>query len=216
LSDRRFYRTGLVLRGDRPSRVWFILLAKCGGLAVEDHGQGWRARRDSNLNLLIRRYPCGHPDPFRSVRDLGRVPVGCPCKSERLEGRSSVWLPAWLPAEHGAWHRDALVLVTASGPSSGGVAAGCPAQTPPLNPIAAKPGDGRVQSRPSWRVHEPCSSPEAVALRSQTVLTGSGSHGYSYGGFGGGPPTLPPACSPSATLPHQFVLSAWEAARYGR
>jgi hypothetical protein len=27
---------------------------------------------------------------------------------------------------------------------------------------------------------------EAVALRSQTVLTGSGSHRYSYGGFGAG------------------------------
>ena len=103
-----------------------------------------------------------------------------------------MWLPAWLPPEHGAWHRDALVLVTASGPSSGDVAAGCPTQTPPSNPIAAKPGDGRVPSRPSWRVHEPCSSPEAVALRSQTVLTGPGSHGSSYGGFGGGHPHFHP------------------------
>ena len=68
----------------------------------------------------------------------------------------------------------------------------CPTQTPPSNPIAAKPGDGRVPSRPSWRVHEPCSSPEAVALRSQTVLTGPGSHGSSYGGFGGGHPHFHP------------------------
>jgi hypothetical protein len=63
---------------------------------------------------------------------------------------------------------------------------------PPSNPIAAKPSEGRVPSRPSWRVHEPCSSPEAVALRSQTVLTGPGSHGSSYGGFGGGHPHFHP------------------------
>jgi hypothetical protein len=99
-----------------------------------------------------------------------------------------VWLPAWLPAAHDTGHRDALVLVTNIGPSTGEGTAPCPAQTPPPNPIAAEPGDGRVQSRPSWRVHKPCSSPEAVALRPQTVLTGSGSHRYSYGGFGGGHP----------------------------
>jgi len=29
-------------------------------------------------NLPIRRYLCGHPDPFRSVRDLGLVSLGCP------------------------------------------------------------------------------------------------------------------------------------------
>jgi hypothetical protein len=29
-------------------------------------------------DLLIRRYLCGHPDPFRSVRDLGLVSLGCP------------------------------------------------------------------------------------------------------------------------------------------
>lgn len=28
------------------------------------------ARRDSNPQPLIRRFPCGHPDPFRTVRDL--------------------------------------------------------------------------------------------------------------------------------------------------
>ena len=67
-----------------------------------------------------------------------------------------------------------------------------PAQAPPPNPTAAEPGDGRVLSRPSWRVHEPCSSPEAVAPRSQTVLTGPGSHGSSCGGFGGGHPHFLP------------------------
>jgi len=40
---------------------------------------------------------CGHPDPFRSVRDLGPVPPGCPRASGASRGCSSVWLPAWLP-----------------------------------------------------------------------------------------------------------------------
>ena len=63
---------------------------------------------------------------------------------------------------------------------------------PPPNPTAAEPRDGRVLSRPSSRVHEPRNSPDAVVLRSQTVLTGSGSHRYSYGGFGGGHPRFRP------------------------
>ena len=58
----------------------------------------------------------------------------------------------------------------------------CPA--PPPNPTAAGPGDGRVRSSLSPRVLEPYSSTEAVALRSQAGLTGSGTHRYSYGGFG--------------------------------
>jgi hypothetical protein len=46
---------------------------------------------------LFRRYLRGHPDPFRSVRDLGLVSAGCPGGSGATEGCSSVWLPAWLP-----------------------------------------------------------------------------------------------------------------------
>ena len=38
------------------------------------------------------------------------------------------------------------------------------AQTPPPNPAAAGPGDGRVLSSPSWRVHEPCTLYRSVAL----------------------------------------------------
>jgi len=140
--------------------------------------------RSSAGDLLIRSHPCGHPDPFRSVRDLGRAAARCSGESGELEGRSSAWLPAWLPAAHYTGHRDALVLVTNIGPSTGEGTATCPAQTPPPNPTAAGPGDGRVRSRPSWRVHEPCNSPDAVVLRPQTVLTGSGSHRYSYGGSG--------------------------------
>ena len=51
-------------------------------------------------NLLTRRYPRGHPDPFRSVRDLGCVRARCSCQSGEPEGRSSRWLPAWLPQGH--------------------------------------------------------------------------------------------------------------------
>ena len=143
-------------------------------------------------DLLFRRYPCGHPDPFRSVRDLGRVPARCPRESEEVEGRSSPWLPAWLPAAHDTGHRNALVLVSNIGPSADEGTAPCPAQTPPPNPTAAEPGDGRIRSRPSSRVHEPCTFTDAVALRVQTVLTGSGSHRSSYGGFGGGHPHFRP------------------------
>jgi hypothetical protein len=45
-------------------------------------------------SLLIRRFQCGSPAVFRSVRDLGRVHVGCPGGSGSSEGCSSVWLPA--------------------------------------------------------------------------------------------------------------------------
>ena len=48
---------------------------------------------------LIRRYPRGRPDPFRSVRDLGLVSPGCPAGSGSSVGCSSVWLPAWLPPQ---------------------------------------------------------------------------------------------------------------------
>ena len=48
-------------------------------------------------DLLIRRYLCGHPLLFRSVRDLGPFLVRYSCRSGEPEGRSSVWLPAWLP-----------------------------------------------------------------------------------------------------------------------
>ena len=40
-----------------------------------------------NPNLLIRSYPCGHPDPFRSVRDLG---ASLPVVHGRPESRKVV------------------------------------------------------------------------------------------------------------------------------
>jgi len=59
-------------------------------------------------------------------------------------------------AAHRVWHLGALVLVTTAGPSAGDATVHCPAQTPPPNPIAAVPGDGRVLSNLSSRVHQPC------------------------------------------------------------
>ncbi len=58
-----------------------------------------------------------------------------------------------------SYHLSALVLFTVPG------LAGClfrlatirmDSPTPPPNPTAAEPRDGRVLSRPSSRVHEPC------------------------------------------------------------
>ncbi len=96
------------------------------------------------VSLLIRRYPYGHPNPFRSVHDLGRA-AGPLFTSVRRTGRSLVWLSAWLPAAHEIRRRDALLLLTSIGPSTGEGTAPCPAQTPPSNPTAAGPGDGRVR-----------------------------------------------------------------------
>ena len=48
-------------------------------------------------DLQIRSSMCGHPDPFRSVRDLGRILVGCSYPSGTSQGRSPGWLPAWFP-----------------------------------------------------------------------------------------------------------------------
>lgn len=53
-------------------------------------------------NLLIRSCPRSRPDPFRSVRDLGRAPVGRPLRSGETGNRSSGWLPAWLPGRAAA------------------------------------------------------------------------------------------------------------------
>jgi hypothetical protein len=53
--------------------------------------------RTRTSNLLIRSSMCGHPDPFRSVRDLGLVSLGCPRGSGASRGCSSVWLPSVAP-----------------------------------------------------------------------------------------------------------------------
>ena len=127
--------------------------------------------------------------------------VTCPSFKARAYASAKPSHDASSTAAHDTWHLRALVLVTTLRPSLGPATAPCPAQIPPPNPTAAEPGDGRVLSRPSSRVHEPGTLTVAVALRSQTVLTGSGSHRYSYGGFGGGHRTstrMPTVGSPIA------------------
>ena len=100
---------------------------------------------------LIRRFLCGHPDPFRSVRDLGLAVAHCSHPSGELQGRSFVWLPAWLPS---VGHHHALVLVTATGPFPGAVTAPgpvpgpSPGKSPGWNPKArasrSRPGRGEA------------------------------------------------------------------------
>jgi hypothetical protein len=63
---------------------------------------------------------------------------------------------------HDAWHVGGLVLVTIAMPVPAGGPRHSPVQTSP-NPTAAEPGDGRVRSRPSSHVDEPCTFPDAVA-----------------------------------------------------
>jgi hypothetical protein len=109
------------------------------------------ALRRPSSNLQIRRFQCGHPGPFISVRDLGLVAARCSSPSGGIQDRSSVWLPAWLPS---AAHHHALVLVTTIGPLPGAVTALCPAQTPPPNPAAAEPYGRRVLSRGGVADHE--------------------------------------------------------------
>ena len=48
-------------------------------------------------SLQIRRFLCGHPDPFRSIRDLGCVPASCSCSSGDLP-TCGVYEAAMLPA----------------------------------------------------------------------------------------------------------------------
>ncbi len=175
--------------------------------------RGPRSRHD----LLIRSSMSGHPDPFRSVRDLGRVPARCWCPSGIPEGRSPRWLPAWLPAaclgvttngfqEHpwfvvrhghylGFQHVDPLCRprssrvypVTTSIGLAGRMSALVDSPTPPPNPTAAKLQAAYGFCQDPLRVYvHPAPSPQVVALRSQRVLTGSGSPVSSYGGLGGG------------------------------
>jgi hypothetical protein len=102
-------------------------------------------------DLLIRRFLCGHPDPFRTVHDLGLVSSGCPGGSGAPKGCSSPWLPAWLPG-------DDSVTPWSSSPSPDLFPATWPrpvlSQAPPPNPIAAEPDGRRVLSRGGVADHE--------------------------------------------------------------
>jgi hypothetical protein len=112
-------------------------------------------------SLLTRRYPYGHPDPFRSVRDLGRAAARCSGESEELEDRSFVWLPGGL----GIWHPGALVVVIASAAALARRPYYWPPQTPPRDPTASRPYGRRVLSRVGGADH---------AVTPEAPWTGSG------------------------------------------
>jgi len=52
----------------------------CPGATVIALGRPLHRARDGH-DLLIRSSMCGHPDPFKTVRNLGRVHGGCSCQS---------------------------------------------------------------------------------------------------------------------------------------
>jgi hypothetical protein len=83
-----------------------------------------------------------YPQLARIVRALCAITGGC-CEPVATAVAVTVAVSRW------AW--------SPSPRSRGAVTAPCPSQAPPPNPTAAEPGDGRVRSRPSSRVREPCS-----------------------------------------------------------
>ena len=140
-------------------------------------------------------FQAGHiPSWQKSCECYALLPVAGACcwllllLSPLLSGWSEALRDASSTAPRSGLHLAALALITTCELSPTHRAGLCPAQTPPPNLTAAGPGDGWVLSSSALRVHEPCTPTWAVALRSQPGLTGSGSHRYSYGGFGGGHP----------------------------
>ena len=169
------------------------------------------ARRLDRVEGRPSAFQAGHnPSRHKMYVRLVLSPVADACRWSLLLLSPLLSITVGGTDAHDGWHLGALVLVTTSGPFPGAVTSPCPAQTPPPNPIAAEPGDGRVLSRPPSRVHEPPTSPEAVALRPQTALTGSGSHRSSYGGFGGGHPHFHPHNGCENPISPKLALSAWE------
>jgi hypothetical protein len=109
-------------RSDRSSiAVATTELGGCPGVTVNSRlptGPIGHAPGASGKHL-IRRFPYGYSRSFRSVRDLGSASFGCALKSGEPESRSSVWLPAWLPAGgcHACAFCGALVLPAPFPPS---------------------------------------------------------------------------------------------------
>jgi hypothetical protein len=66
------------------------LLLRARGAPGSPPGPWSKLTQRSSTILLIRRFLCGHPHSFRSVRHLGGIPVGCPLKSGEPGSRSSV------------------------------------------------------------------------------------------------------------------------------
>jgi hypothetical protein len=84
-----------------------------------------------------------------------------------------------------AGHRGALVVIAIGGPSPGARTAPCVLLRPlPRTRLLPDPGtEGFCQGRLRVYMNQ-ATTPEVVALRSQTALTGSGSPTPSHGGFG--------------------------------
>ena len=90
---------------------------------------------------LIRRYPYGHPDPFLSVRDLGRVRVGCSWRSRepgvvRPRGSQRGSRPGSTRGSPAPWSWSPI-----TGPAPSRRPRCCPCPDP-------SPQPGRVRGRP--------------------------------------------------------------------
>jgi len=99
---------------------------------------------------------------------------------------------------HDAWPRGALHghhirPAPARGPLP------WPAQTPPPSPTAAEPGDGRVQSSPSSRVHQPRTFTRPGCPAATDGLDGFRESHTLLRRVRGRPPALPPAYLPRET-----------------
>ena len=171
------------LRVDRGRRGWLV----CGRNPISQRPSARSTRRPGDQRPSDPLLPARASDPFRTVRDLGRV---FPVVQVNPENWKAVY-PRGSQVSVAAG-REPRLATSRPGPCRGGQSFHRCRSRPGFLSVpfpeaaAAGPGDGRVQSGPSSRVHEPCSSTEAVALRSRTGLTGSGSHTYSSGGFGRG------------------------------
>ena len=123
--------------------------------------------------LLIRRYPCGHPGPFGSVRDLVRVPVGGSCEP----GESARSFVRVAPSVAPGGARRLVPWRPGGGHHFRGCTGCadryyCPAQTPPPNTTAAGPYGRRVLSGVGVADH--AVTPGCGLGRVAEVVTGSG------------------------------------------
>jgi hypothetical protein len=126
-------------------------------------------------------FEAGHIPYWRGSCERNGAVAGC-C---RLRSVAAVVVSRNEGTACGAW--SCSPFRTSPGAFPARPSSGWNSPTPPANPTAAKPRDGRFyQGRPGVYVNH-ASWSGAVALRSQTVLTGSGSPRYSVAGWGGHP-----------------------------
>jgi hypothetical protein len=113
--------------------------------------------RGSRRSLVIRSSMSGHPDPFRTVRDLGFVLARCSCQSGIARSRSPRWLPAWLPASDGpptwpACRESARACHAGRLPARLWSLSAAP---PPHRTDCCRSIRRRGESRADWRVRSP-------------------------------------------------------------